>query len=426
MNVKITAVIIVAILVVAGAAVFMLNGGSDEKVDTVPGQLLIYGNADGDSNLDDDDVSLIKDIIKKNNWNKNLNPFADANCDGKVDNNDVALTENLIAGKSCTAYYYNVMEKAPESFKYPINTIYTVSIDAALATKILGLDDRVIAVSSATQDAVLFKDVYDRNVPNLGTNPTVEKMSDIAGKLDAVICNTYVSNLTNEPALEATGNIKVIRLAFEAADNLSAYLTYGFMTKSTERAEKFVQFTQDVLDRISAKTSTLAKEDVKSGMVLGYNVIYGTQQNYGTIITNAGGIDKVDWDAYRLCSAGFEWLYDYNFDFIVGLANPAGYDYNPATDNPDVLDIWNKHYDRYKETDAVKAGNLFVVDNNLPILIKTAYVAEYFYPGLFDKGFGDSVHQEYLDLFIDNLSGNFDVSKGIFVLDSDLAKTLSS
>lgn len=424
MNSKITAIALVAIIIVAGAAIIITHNNGNSNDSTVPGQLLIYGNADGDNNLDQDDVKYIEDIIS---GKKTKTTFADANQDGTINQKDIDLVNTLISGKSTTAYYYNALEKKSESFKYPINTIYTVSIDSALATKILGLDDRVIAVSSLTQDTVLFEDVYSRNVPNLGTNPTIESISTIASKLDAIICNTYANNLTNETALEATGNVKVIRLAFEAADNLSAYLTYGFMTNTTERAESFVKFSADVLNTISEKTSKLSDSEIMKGMVLGYNIIYGKQQNYGVIITNAGGIDAVDWDAYRKCSDGYEWLYNYKFDYIVGLANPAGYDYKVVEGaQSECISIWEKHYDRYEKTTAVQNGHLIVVDNNLPIIIKTAYVAQYLYPDLFDSNFGNEIHQKYIDLFIDNLHGSgFDVEKdGVFVLTTEFIKSL--
>ncbi len=420
MNAKVTAVILAVIIVAAGAVVYLTR--DDSSGDITPGKLLIYGNADGDYDIDQDDVAYLEDIIA---GKKEKTDMADANCDGDINQEDIDLVKKLINKVPCTAYYYDQQNKCHESFSYPIKNIYPVSIDSMLATKILGLDDNVVAVSSTTSDAVLFKDIYDRNVPGLGSNPSVEKISELKVKPDAIISNTYPNNVTNEAALEAA-QIKVIRLAFEAQDNLSAYLTYGFMTQATERADKFAQFTEDVLSTIAEKTKDLTKEQRVSGMVLGYNVIYGKVQNYGTILTNAGGIDAVDWDAYRLCSAGYDWLYEYKFDYIVGLANPAGYDYTASdSDKANCQDIWNKHYDRYQRTDAVKAGHLFVLDNNMPCIIKTAYVAQMFYPDLFDSDFGNQIHQKYIDLFIDNLAAdNYDVSSGVFVLTSDFVKSL--
>ena len=61
----------------------------------------------------------------------------------------------------------------------------------------------------------------------------------------------------------------------------------------------------------------------------------------------------------------------------------------------------------------------------MPCIIKTAYVAQMFYPDLFYSDFGNQIHQKYIDLFIDNLAAdNYDVSSGVFVLTSDFVKSL--
>lgn len=422
-NKQVIAIALAAIIVVAGVVVFMIRGDSSTESNKVSGELLIYGNADGDSNLDNDDIVCLESMIKKE---REVTTYADANQDGSITEEDVELVKKLIAGESTTAYYYDQLNNCSESFKYPIKTIYPISIDSNLATKILGLEKNMVAVSSATMDSILFKDVYDMNLPNLGTKPSVEQISEIAGGLDAIIANTYASDVPNEDALEASGAVKVIRLGFNKMDNTAAYLTYGFMTQTTERAEQFVQFTTDVLKTIADATANVSDDDRVRSLVLGYNIIYGKQQNYGTIISNAGGIDVVDWDAYRKCSDGYDWLYAYDFDYIVGLANPAGYDYDGSQAKVDeCISIWDKHYDRYEKTQAAQNGNLFILDNNLPIIIKTAYVAQMFYPDLVGADFGEKIHQEYLDKFIGNMS-DYKVSDGVFMLTSEFISKLKS
>lgn len=61
MNAKVTAVILAVIIVAAGAVVYLTR--DDSSGDITPGKLLIYGNADGDYDIDQDDVSYLEDII---------------------------------------------------------------------------------------------------------------------------------------------------------------------------------------------------------------------------------------------------------------------------------------------------------------------------------------------------------------------------
>ena len=101
MNSKITAIALVAIIVIAGAAIIITHDNGNSNDNVVPGQLLIYGNADGDSNLDSDDIKYIEDIIS---GKKKETTFADANQDGTVDQKDIDLVNTLISGKKTTAY----------------------------------------------------------------------------------------------------------------------------------------------------------------------------------------------------------------------------------------------------------------------------------------------------------------------------------
>ncbi|MDY5678649.1 MAG: hypothetical protein SPF21_01690, partial [Candidatus Methanomethylophilaceae archaeon] len=96
MNSKITAIALVAIIIVAGAAIIITHNNGNSNDSTVPGQLLIYGNADGDNNLDQDDVKYIEDIIS---GKKTKTTFADANQDGTINQKDIDLVNTLISGK---------------------------------------------------------------------------------------------------------------------------------------------------------------------------------------------------------------------------------------------------------------------------------------------------------------------------------------
>ena len=95
MDKKIMYVIVaVAVLAVAAAAVFMLANNSSENHESVSfddTRLRIYGNANGDDQIDKTDLNIVKWIIDSNNdadvtkhvdWQKNY-PLADANYDGR-------------------------------------------------------------------------------------------------------------------------------------------------------------------------------------------------------------------------------------------------------------------------------------------------------------------------------------------------------
>ena len=84
MNNKLVAIIVVAILVVAGGAIAVIysnNSGTDNKPSVASDiRLVVYGNANGDDYLDNNDLTYLQNVLDgKNEENK----FCDTNCDGK-------------------------------------------------------------------------------------------------------------------------------------------------------------------------------------------------------------------------------------------------------------------------------------------------------------------------------------------------------
>ena len=67
------------------------------KVSSVDTKLLVFGNANNDVYLDEKDVQFIQDIVDgKTKWDKEKNPFADTNADGKITAEDVVLLKRFI------------------------------------------------------------------------------------------------------------------------------------------------------------------------------------------------------------------------------------------------------------------------------------------------------------------------------------------
>ena len=93
MNSKIIAVVIVAILAVAGIGVVVLTTGNDDSYKTVEtNRLVVYGNANNDDTIDTHDLDIVKSIADGESvWDSQSNPFADTNADGVIDSKDVDL-----------------------------------------------------------------------------------------------------------------------------------------------------------------------------------------------------------------------------------------------------------------------------------------------------------------------------------------------
>ena len=90
---------VVAVIVVAAAGVCIYasmdrdDGGS---VASLGSSLEVYGNANGDYYIDGEDIELVERIIEEGlDWETEY-PFADANCDGVVDQGDIDQIKRIM------------------------------------------------------------------------------------------------------------------------------------------------------------------------------------------------------------------------------------------------------------------------------------------------------------------------------------------
>lgn len=169
-NIAIVAMVVV--IAVAAYAALMLgsDGGNDSsddatdyltpdsgkaEVSSIDTKLLVFGNSNNDVYLDDKDVQFIQDIIDgKTKWDKEKNPFADTNADGKITTEDVALLKRFIDRRDARMFYVN-------------SNLDTVSVEWPLAGNIIigGLNDADILKIIGKQSSVV--GIYDHDPKDL-------------------------------------------------------------------------------------------------------------------------------------------------------------------------------------------------------------------------------------------------------------------
>ena len=72
-------------------------------------------------------------------------------------------------------------------------------------------------------------------------------------------------------------------------------------------------------------------------------------------------------------------------------------------------DEWKAYQKYWEDMDCYK--DLVYVNLAMPVIAQIAYVAEIFYPEIFGEGYGDKVHQDIVDNFMEYLGEGFDVSE---------------
>ena len=102
----------------------------------------IYGNANLDNVIDEEDISYINDII-----NDTLDPteLADANHDGKIDKDDVKQVKDIIGGSEKELIYIDIFGEEVRVNK-PIERIVNMGWNGVDVTALLDAEDLLVAV----------------------------------------------------------------------------------------------------------------------------------------------------------------------------------------------------------------------------------------------------------------------------------------
>jgi iron complex transport system substrate-binding protein len=186
MNKKILAVSVVAILVIAGLGTWFLwfnqNDGDstgDDGMDngllvgnelndaTFPSdfsRLWVYGNANEDDYINEDDVEYLEDIIE---GDEDITVLADSNCDGEIDDDDVEYLKDIINENDMKIYYVDNYDKVAV-VSWPVNSIATGYCSGAQAVEIAGATDKIdIADNYITKYYAAFNSSYS-SLPSYG------------------------------------------------------------------------------------------------------------------------------------------------------------------------------------------------------------------------------------------------------------------
>ncbi|WP_400203450.1 dockerin type I domain-containing protein [Candidatus Methanomassiliicoccus intestinalis] len=420
MNNKVIAVAVVIIIAIAGIGVMIFlnndSSASNQIDDNV--RLKIYGNADDNDAIDEQDLTMLEKIIaQEEGANEHL--YADANQDGVIDEKDLDWVKDMIDKKPMTIYYKNARSEV-KSVNYPVENIVVVGTNVLAMVKAIGGSDLISGIHGGDIDSILYSDLID--LPRI-SDSTFKADFELVSKLDgvqAIVTQDSVSYVENESEFTNTNKIEVIRVAAsDGLDTISGALTLGYLLNLEDRAEAYAKFTDDILSYIDSKVGKGVMDDadrVTSISVTMSNYVGGTASDYYTATELAGSKNVGDWNTTtQRFNIGEEWLLEYDPDFIIH-AKSIGYG------TIDIQKAWDTYSQYFKDMNAYKDGNYYILNGNMPVALRIAYMAQVFYPEIFGENYGEQLHQQYIDNFVDNLHEiGYDVSKdGIFLITSSM------
>ena len=416
------AVAIVAVVVIAGAAVFfMANGNNGPNYDNIESKLMIRGNSNGDYTIDQQDLDIVNDIIAGKKKISDY-PLADANNDGKVNDSDVNLVKDIIDRKEGITMYVVCLDRdgneTTVSATYPLRNVVTYGSNMQMPA-LFANGGKYIAgyfVSSyKNAESSISKTAEDLK----GSARTITKEAwanftalDSKVAIGALLVDySGIAQITEERQddLDAAGIPMIAYSSADATEELTTVLTLGFLFGGDceKIGLKYAKASWDVKEKIE---NTLKNKANKTTYICGTMYIYicGASSSFNTSATTAGGI------AYASVNEDFNKTYTKNSTKMASTEALSNYtdagifinnrsmDWGLTEDEIDdlIIDTWDHDNAGVSSREYFKdfEDKLVYIDNLLPGGVKLAYMAHAMYGDLFSREWADSVLKDFLGM----------------------------
>lgn len=319
MNTKLAAVIVVIIVVVAAVGVYVYTSGGDNDDDKITPELegeetylKIFGNANGDYYLDQDDVDIIQGYIDGTVSESDLLVvheddygeayyLADANLDGVVDANDITFLQGIIDRSGETM---NIIDTFGHLLSVPL-TIERIACDYFATAELLmlvGVQDKIVA---ATNALFVLSDYYLQgadmdNVVNFHSRTAPDY--ELVAEADP---DVWVVSEDYGPVYAGNTDAVVIgldTLVFDFDDihsssPIHSALLAGYIFNNIEKGLEYVEWYLEHWNMLYSVTSQIADEDRPTVFYTGYgNYITDQSDNQLRVFLS----NTVCWQAVEL------------------------------------------------------------------------------------------------------------------------------
>lgn len=432
---------VAVVVVVAAGGVVLLNGdsgstnGGDENI--IASQLQIRGNANDDYTIDASDMAIVEDIIAGNKKIEDY-PLADVNADGKVDDADKGLLQDLIDRKAGTKVYVLCLDvngnNTTVEATYPLRNVVPYGTNLQLPCLYANGGQYVagyftssysVAEASIASTAVDLKGAT-RQIPDSAWTNFTKLDADLskdggAGVGALLVDYSGIAQITTTRAKDLN-DACIPLMIFSSADaraEITTVLTLGFLFGGDceTLGVKYAEESWTVLKTIESKLSGLSDKDKTS--YISCTMYYYICQNDSTF--NTSGIDAGGIPYYKVNSE-FAKAYEgtgsvkmasvealSNYKDIGCIINNRSMDWglSQAKIKDTILGTWEHDNSGISSTEYFKGfeTKLNYVNNLLPGGAKLAYIAHALYGDKFSAEWADGVLQTYINMDTEPLKG---------------------
>lgn len=472
MDKKQTAAILVVAIILIAAVVAIVATDGEKKESTATMELLdenfsptleVYGNVNEDLVIDEKDISALEKALKDGTASSLR--LADANGDGKVDQDDVEYIKAIISAtpeNQVVVKHINRYTKGDywQESKYPINSMaISASANIIMMMKYAGINEQIKAVAySGLIDNVMYddyqylfsdyggkfdvKNTYEYRVGASAGYFSAELLTNHINedKITAVITadnasaylsgasSTHSYGITEKTIIDDLG-LSVIRIAAASTDPtvyLSDLALLSFMTQSdSSKIANMTAWYQNTIKDLNtilrnnvgydteqvnfAVSSSTSYSKSSDGNITTSNYISSGISDYTAVAKAAGGNFALkDYDfgtsssSKKMTDLG-KWLVDYDIDKLIVIKTGSNFSWYGGTALTDGLKTVQSCALAFSDSEPFYNNEVYVLSGDMPILLRTVYAACILYPDLFTKEWADNYNVQHCTEFL-----NFD------------------
>ena len=374
----------------------------------------IFGNANMDDTIDEDDIAYVEGIIE---GTSELTELADANYDGNIDEDDITQIELIISGeeKELTiiddTFTDAFLAGKPVTVKKPVNNIIALHSNSAEILKLLKSGDKIVGIDKyIADDDEFFPDISKLSDVGSMANPDVERILS----LDPDIIIAYGSYFTKwtidlEEKLEGT-DITLVRLDCYKPETMSDdIIKLGYILNKNDEAEEFIDWYEGYLSTVNDRVETLTEDEKPRVYVEGYDAYKTYSRGAGAhqACIMAGGINIAADLSGSYPEVDPEWVMTENPDVIFKVVSSTHISGGYEEDDPSEMKaVWDAIMNRPElaNVTAVRDKKVYLIHtggtwNDPKYFIGLIYLGKWFYPDLFEDLDPQAIHQEYLTRF---------------------------
>ncbi|MGD6933865.1 MAG: ABC transporter substrate-binding protein [Candidatus Bathyarchaeia archaeon] len=406
--------------------------------------LEVYGNANMDDKIDQQDVTYVNKIIA---GTATSTKYADANNDGKVDSNDVTQINGIINGNASQIVLLDGLGRVL-TVHLPVNRIVVEYIQQAELARILKLEDKVVGVDYCVDK---LKSIYfpenAANIVSVGQmyTPDYEKVLALDPDVLLTFSNTAAAN--DEKASKLPGvDVVFLGLYYPNVTNpedskfLQGILKAGYIFDRVTEATDYANWLLNLTNTIRTTANAIPESQKQTVMLYTYPYspsttikAYATIDTLGQVCILSGGQNIVsNMTTYfnsSSVSVDAEWVIANDPDYIflhtvaytfsgLDYADPAqGLNVNSITSIKQSLQTYLSQ-PMFANLTAVKNNHVYIIagdfrNNAMGGVLGAVYLAKTLYPTQFSDLNPETIHQEYITKYL-RLNYDLDTS-GVFM-----------